>query len=80
MKTADLVLSCVVIVSFAMLLTAHVVIAASLLARPPRWRALVALLLPPLAPYYALRERQRGRGATWLAAAMVYALGLFVAR
>ena len=60
--------------SFALHITVHVAIVAGLLSRSPRWRAPLALLVPPLAPYWAMRERMRRRTALWLASLMVYIL------
>jgi hypothetical protein len=58
--------------SFALLVTVHVALAAGLVKRPPRWRGPVALLVPPLAPYWGMRERMRVRTSLWLGALMVY--------
>ena len=60
--------------------TAHVAIAAGLLARAPRWRAAAALALPPLAPYWALRERMRVRAGAWIASVAVYVVMRLLAR
>ena len=68
------------IVSFALLLTLHVTIAWSLSMRPPRWRALVALLVFPLAPVLAARERMRGRAAAWVLAAVAYGVARWTQR
>lgn len=68
-----------VILGFAALVTAHLAIALGLLARSPRWRAPIALIVLPLAPYIALRERMWLRGALWIAALVVYASGLAMA-
>ena len=51
--------------SFAAHVTAHVALAAGLAARRPRIRAFVALLLPPLAPYFGIREKMWGRSIVW---------------
>jgi len=61
-----------VVVSFATLVTAHVALAAGLAARPPWWHALLALVVPPLAPYWGFREKMRGRAAVWAAALVLY--------
>ncbi|MCU0659355.1 MAG: hypothetical protein MUF64_30070, partial [Polyangiaceae bacterium] len=42
---------------FALALTGVASIAYGLLWRPPRWRALLPLVFPPLAPLLAVRER-----------------------
>jgi hypothetical protein len=70
----DVVWLAIVLASFTLLVTAHVWIVIGLLRRRPRWRAPLALVLAPLAPYWAIRERMRLRGATWLAAALAYAV------
>ena len=59
-------------VTFGLLVTAHVVLAASLALLKPRWRGLVALLVPPLAPYWGMEQRMRLRSALWLGAAAAY--------
>jgi hypothetical protein len=60
------------VVSFATLVTAHVTIAFGLSRRAPWWRAPVAFVVVPLAPYWALRARMRVRAALWGVAALVY--------
>jgi hypothetical protein len=58
--------------AFATLITVHVAIAFGLSRKSPRWRALVAFFVPPLAPYWALRLGMVARGAIWLAAVVAY--------
>lgn len=41
-----------------------------------RWRALVALLIPPLAPYWGWRLGMTRRTYVWLGALAAYALAL----
>jgi hypothetical protein len=60
--------------SFALLVTVHVALAAGLLLRSPRWRAPIAFLVPPLAPYWGMQEGMRVRTALWLSALGVYIL------
>lgn len=72
MSTRDAIVVGLVVVAFAVLVTAHVWIVAGLLRRPPRWRAPVALFAFPLAPYWAIREHMRARGVVWIAAAVAY--------
>lgn len=60
------------LVAFAALVTTHMAILWTLLFRPPRWRALAATLVPPLAPWWALREGLRIRGVIWIGAAALY--------
>lgn len=61
-----------VVLAFASLVTAHLAIVVGLLGRPPRWRAPAALLLAPLAPFWAWRERMRFRAGVWAAGLVVY--------
>lgn len=63
-----LVLSC------GVLGATHVSITWSLASCPPRWRAPVAFFAPPLAVYWAFRERMKVRATLVCGAAAVYAL------
>lgn len=71
----------VLLLAFATLVTAHVVLAASIARRKPWWRGAVALVVVPLAPWWGWREGMRGRSTLWIAAALVYgaSLGLSLA-
>jgi hypothetical protein len=69
-----------VVAAFAALVTAHVTIAIGLARRRPRWRALVALVVPPLAPAWALSGRMTVRGVVWIASALGYLVALALAR
>jgi hypothetical protein len=75
----DLLLVALPSLAFAALVTAHVRLLAWLVARPPRLRALWALVCPPLAPFWAYREDQRGWALTWGIALVAYALALLLA-
>lgn len=79
MSLRDLIVVVVAIVSCALLLIAHASIVAALATRSPKWRALAALVVPPLAPYWALHEKLRGRAVTWIASALVYAIARIAA-
>jgi hypothetical protein len=72
----DTVILVVLVVAFATLLTVHVLLALGLARRPPRWRALVALVVAPLAPWWGWREGMRVRGVLWVASAVAYAVAL----
>jgi hypothetical protein len=63
-----------IVVLFALAVTAHVAIAVGLLRLHPRWRGPVAFFVPPLAPYWALRNRMPARAIVWLAAVAGYLL------
>jgi len=60
------------VLAFATLVTAHVMLVAALGAPPRRWHALVALVAPPLAPFWGWRRGLRARAGVWVAAAFAY--------
>jgi hypothetical protein len=62
--------------SFAAIVTLHVSMLLRLASCPPRRRALAALLVPPLAPFWTYRNGQRGRALVWMGLVAVYALTL----
>jgi hypothetical protein len=70
----DVVVLVGLLVAFATLVTVHVAIVFGLAFQEPRWRALVALVVPPLAPYWALRGGMRVRGGIWVASILLYVL------
>jgi hypothetical protein len=76
----DLVVIITLVLAFALFITAHVAIVYGLAVRPPRWRALAALLLAPLAVYWAWREKMRVRAGIWGAALALYVIATFVSR
>jgi hypothetical protein len=76
----DLIVVATLVLAFASLLTAHVTIAYGLARRPPRWRALAALFVPPMAPLWAWRERMRVRTIVWVAALSLYIAARIVSR
>jgi len=71
-SSVDVILLISLTVTFAVLLTVHVALAAALLGREPWWRGAVALVVPPLAPYWAYREQMVLRAAVWTISAVVY--------
>ena len=66
-------------VAFGVLVTAHVALLFVLGARRPRWRAAVAFIVPPLAPYWGWQERARAASATWVFGLVFYAVALLMA-
>jgi hypothetical protein len=62
--------------ALGLLITAHVALVAHLFARTPRWHGLLALAVPPLAPYWGFQERRYVWGALWLLSALAYVLSL----
>ncbi len=69
----------VLVVAFAAIVTAHVAIVFGLLRRTPRWRAPLAFVVFPLAPYFAWREHMRPRAIIWSLFAVIYLVALALA-
>ena len=77
----DEVAAAVLIGSLAAWGVLHVQIALRLAQGRPRWRAVVALLFPPLAPYWAARAGDRVRAVVWVVALLSWGFArLFLAR
>jgi hypothetical protein len=72
------VVAAVVAMALVLFVGAHVTLLVSLVRRRPRYRALVALAVPPLAPYWAWRGELRTKVYVWLAALALYAAGVAV--
>jgi hypothetical protein len=64
--------------AFGLLVTAHVALVVSLAFRPPRWRALLGCLVPPLVVYFGWRERLRVWAGVWLGSLAAYATALLL--
>jgi hypothetical protein len=62
------------LLSFATCCTAHVIIAVRLARRRPRYRGLLALVVPPLAPVWAHGQGWRLLAYLWFAGVAGYAL------
>jgi hypothetical protein len=65
--------------SLALLVLAHVAIVVALVRRTPRWRAAVALVVPPLAGVWGREAKLTGWGRLWLGACIAYAVTLGIA-
>jgi len=72
--TGDEVVVAALVLAFATLVTAHVALVAGLASRRPWWRAPVALIAAPLAPYWGHKERMHARAAVWVAGALAYGI------
>ena len=68
-----------VVIAFATLITSHVTLVAGLARRRPRWRAVVAAVVAPLAPLWGSRSGMPGRSAIWVASALAYAAARWLA-
>jgi hypothetical protein len=76
----DIATLATLVLAFATWVTVHVAIAARLLLRTtPRWRGFVALLMPPLAPVWAMRQGWRRPAVVWLASLALYVLARIAA-
>lgn len=75
----DEVVAAGLVLAFATLVTAHVMLVAALAAPPRRWHALVALVAAPLAPYWGWQRGLRARAGVWVAAAVAYGALLWLA-
>jgi apolipoprotein N-acyltransferase len=64
--------------AFAVLVTAHVSLLAVLAFRRPRWRAIAALVIPPLAPYWGWQERRHVASSVWVFGAIAYVVSLLL--
>jgi len=71
-RVRDGIVTAALVLGLATLVTAHLALAFRLLRRRPRWRGLVALVVPPLAVIWALRAGWKGIAAVWLGAVAVY--------
>ena len=79
--TRDEVAALVLIGSFATWGSLHVLLAWRLGRSAPWWHGLVALVLPPLAPYWGMRSGRRVMGSAWLVAGTVWLLArVFLSR
>jgi len=67
-----LVLFVMMVLACAAMLTAHVALVIGLAKHIPRYRALVAVFVPPLGAYWAIRAKQHVRGVAWIIAASAY--------
>ena len=68
----DDLLTFALLVAFAILVTTHLTLVIGLASRPPRWRALVALVAAPLAPYWGRNAKMNARASLWVASAVAY--------
>ena len=78
--TGDAALTIGLVCAFAALVTAHVAILFGLTRRRHLTEAFGALILPPLAPYWAFTRDMRAPALAWLASAALYAVALVLAR
>jgi len=70
------VLTAAVALALLVFLGAHASLLGSLATHHPRYRAAVAFVLPPLAPYWGWRAGFRRRVYLWTIALLLYAVGV----
>jgi hypothetical protein len=70
----------VVALVLAAFVAAHASLVAGLARRHPRWRALAALAVPALAPWWGWGAGMRKRAILWLGALAAYTLFTFSIR
>jgi hypothetical protein len=58
--------------ALGLLVTAHVALVAALFWLKPRWRAPLALLVPPFAPYFGWQEKRYVWSSLWLISGIAY--------
>ena len=75
----DVIVLGALLLSFATVVVAHVAIAFKLLWRKQRYRGIVALVIPPLAPWWAYSENWRRWCWLWVGAVLAYTAALTAA-
>ena len=78
--TRDAGLAVGLVIAFATLLTLHTATVFGLVQRRHVAKAFGALVVPPLAPYWAFTHGMRARGIAWIASAALYGVALALAR
>lgn len=75
----DVALVLFLVVAFAFAATMHVAVVYGLAKVKPRWPSVVALVFPPIAPYWAWQRHMKARAFSWIAAVVLYAFALVLA-
>lgn len=75
----DRLLVALLALGFAALVTSHLSLVFGLAQRSPKARALLAFVIPPLAPYWGMREHMGARAVMWIASAVIYATAWILA-
>jgi len=71
-RALDFALLGLISVAVGLHLVAHVTLVIALLRRDPWWHGLVALVVPPLAPYWGYEAKLRKRVTLWVLTLAVY--------
>jgi hypothetical protein len=76
----DVAILATLVLAFATWVTVHLAISGRLFLRTrPRWRGIAALLMPPLAPLWAVSQGWRWPAGLWIGALVLYVLALLAA-
>lgn len=78
-RPVDLALVLLPSASFGLFVSAHVALVYLLSARPPRFRAALAFVILPLAPFFGFREGFRTVTAVWVFSLVAYGVALSIA-
>jgi hypothetical protein len=78
--TRDELLLLSLLAAFATFVTVHLTIVFGLARRAPRWKAIPALAIVPLAPYWGAQAGMWGRAVVWVVSAVAYTLLRFASR
>lgn len=79
MRVLDLVLVLLPSALFGLFVSTHVSLIFLLAARPPRFRAALAFVVPPLAPFFGFREGLHALSAVWVLSLVAYGVMLSIA-
>ena len=71
-RALDFVLLGMLCTAVGLHVVAHVTLVIGLLRRDPWWHGLVALFVPPLAPYWGYEARFRKRVTLWVVTLALY--------
>jgi hypothetical protein len=76
----DAIITAALVLALATLITTHVGLAGRLVIRQrPRWRGLVALVVPPLGLIWALRAGWTVLAGLWIGSLAIYVVALVAA-
>ncbi len=77
--SVDFVLLGLISSAFGLYVVGHVILVIGLLRRRPWWRGLVALVVPPLAPFWGYEAGLRSAVLLWIVSLVVYVASLTAA-
>ncbi len=75
----DIAILALLLIAFSTLVTTHLALSVLLFLRSPWWHGLLALVIPPLAPYYGYESGLKIGAGIWIGAVFFYAVALIAA-